>query len=48
MKGVLTPEYLRNTIRELKKLQENIDELRTSVSNSYADTLGTQENCCVQ
>jgi hypothetical protein len=48
MSGVLTPEYLRNTIKDLKVVQENLDLLRVRVSNYYAEKIGDKLDCCIQ
>lgn len=48
MSGVLTPEYLRNTIKDLKVVQENLDLLRIRVSNYYAEKIGDKLDCCIQ
>ena len=46
MNGVLTPEYLRNTIKDLKCVQDNLDSIRARVSSNYAEKIGDKLDCC--
>jgi hypothetical protein len=47
MDGVLCPEYLSNTIKDLKGLKDKIDDLRISVSSKFAEKIGGDCTACV-
>ena len=46
---MLTPEYLKSTIKDLEALKNKISGLRQNVSDKFAEHIGRDpKECCIQ